>query len=252
MGARAVLIIKSSQFDALIAARVAQFEDELLGKIETVFPRETDRLGDDGMREVVRLGMARAEAHWFSADEDVFAYVALTIMLGAWFDGDPQLPWAAELLIAPGTSEARAKALYAHAMRHLDEVAGEHNEFLIRALLRLRDTPLELLDDVAPEALPDAIVAMLARTYPEKAAAQGEAATRTVVADAIGLAADHGLPQNAGALVFASFALMCGAGFARDPQLPWIAEVLTSDADGETKLAWLYEYAQDFIEFGLS
>jgi hypothetical protein len=247
-----VLIIKSSQFDALVAARVGQFEDELLGKIETVFPRETDRLDDDGMREVVRLGMARAQVHWFSADEDVFAYVALTIMLGAWFDEDPQLPWAAEQLVAPGASEARAKPLYARAMRHLDEVAGEHNEFLIRALIRLRDTTLDLLDDLTPEELPDAIVAVLERVYPEKAAAQGEAATRAVVADAIALAAEHGLPLNAGALVFASFALMCGAGIARDPQLPWVAEMLASDADGEAKLALLYEHAQGFIEFGLS
>jgi hypothetical protein len=247
-----MLTIRRSQFDALGIAMVRRFEDLLLGKMETVFPRESERLGDDGMRAVVRLGMERAQGHVFSADEDVFAFVALMFMLGSYFDEDPQLPWAAEALNAAGSSEGRAQALYARAMRHLDEVAGEKNERLIRALLRLRDMPLGLLDDVAPDALQDAIVSVLASAYPEKIAVQGDAATRTVVAGAVALATDQGMAMNRGSLLFAALAAMCGAGFARDPQVPWVAEILASDAAADIKLTQLYEEAQDFVAFGLS
>lgn len=247
-----MLTISRSQFDALSAAMAQRFEDELLGKMETVFPRETERLGDDGMRAVVRLGMARARDHAFSVDQDVFAFVALTFMLGGLFDEDPQLPWAAEALNLSGSSEVRARVLYARAMQHLDAVAGAMNERLIKALVRLRDAPLGLLDDVQPEALQDEILSVLARVYPEKVAAQGDDATRVVIAGAISLAADQGMALNSGSLLFAALALMCGAGFAHDPQVPWVAEILASDAAADIKLTQLYEEALDFIEFGLT
>ena len=213
-----MLTIRRSQIDALGVAMMQRFEDQLLGKMETVFSRETDRLGDDGMRAVVHLGMARARGHGFSADEDIFAFVALAFMLGTNFDEDPQLPWAVEALHAAGSSEARAKALYARAMLHLDAVAGPSNERLIKALVRLRDTPLDLLDDVTPEELQDAIVSVMTWAWPEKIAAQSDVATRGVIAGAVALAADQGMPMNAAALLFAALAVMCGAGFACDPQ----------------------------------
>ena len=44
--------------------------------------------------EVARLGIGRAARHGLDTDHDIFVYVTLMMMLGSYFDEDPQLPWA--------------------------------------------------------------------------------------------------------------------------------------------------------------
>jgi hypothetical protein len=247
-----MLVIGAKQMRALEVAAQQRFENELLDDLESVFARQFRWLGRDGMAKVARLGIGRAARHGLDSDRDIFVYVTLMLLLGSYFDEDPQLPWAAAELDRHAPPVLRLESLYEAAMDYLDRVAGEENEHLIRAVARARKVDIQMFDHVRREKLPGELTAWLGRLYPEKWSCQGEAATRAVAERAVAAAADHRLRQPAGAVLLAALAFMTGAGFARDPQLPWAAETLAGNLAPAEKLDKLNQQAMAFADFGLS
>jgi hypothetical protein len=247
-----VLVIRRSQLEVLEEAARRKLEDRVLDGLAEPFDRQLALLGRERMRAVVRLGVARAAAHDVTADRLVLSYVALMLMLGAFFDEDPQVPWAGEELAAPATSAAaRLDRVYGAAMDHLDRVAGPENEHLVRALFRVRDFDLGSLAAVAPARRVEAITAAFSGLYPEKAEAQGPDATREAIARGVAVAADHDL-RGLGAALCGGLSFMMGTGFAADPQVPWVASILALPAGAEEKTAALHREVMAFVDFGLS
>jgi hypothetical protein len=131
-------------------------------------------------------------------------------------------------------------------------VAGEANEYLIRALMRAHKLDISSLDGVPPEKLSRELTSLLGRLYPEKWAFQGEGANHLVAERAVAAAGEHGLTRPAGAVLFAALAFFTGSGFAQDPQLPWVAETLASSLAPDAKIDQLHKQSLAFVDFGLS
>jgi hypothetical protein len=249
-----VLIIREAQIaDFRLAAR-SQSEQRVTAAVAEAFPADSERLGKQGMRQLVRLSITRAARHGFEAEREIFLFLSLMLMLGAFFDEDPQLPWAAiELAEVAGRAPfERISALHDMAMAYLDRLAGTENQHLIKALLRIRALALAEFDTGAPADFPLHVAAKLSALFPEKAALQGEQSLLDVCALAQQAAMKHGMQAQRDAGLFALLMFMLGHGFERDPQLSWVNAALADTSDPTAAQLELHRQALAFLEHGLA
>jgi hypothetical protein len=226
------LVIREPQLRHLEDHAEAQFERRMLERSFEYFPQQCAFLGAPRVRQVVRFGIARAtDAGYLSQIEQSY-YLALVFMLGAGFETDPQFRFVPSILAGPrrAAPAARIAACYDAAMRFLDDVCGDDNEYLVRALVRVRDFDLAAFDvpDRARQA--DAVAGALTALYPEKAAALGGAVMRDLALSGGALASEAGLDGPRGAMLCAGLAFMLGSGFLHDPQFPWVEDALRAPA----------------------
>jgi hypothetical protein len=223
----------------------------MLGYLAESFPKQAGLLGPAQMRRVISLGRERAVHYGHQTEREIYFFLTLMLMLGSWFDEDPQLPWAAACLIDRSIlhAPARLNRLHNETMVYLDRVAGENNEHLVKALLRIREFDPASAAGISPKQFEDEMVRTLARFYPQKAAHQGEEATRAVVRNAAVLAQRHALSGQKDVCLLAGLAFMLGSGFHRDPQFPWAQEALAPGRPANPGL--LQAQALVFLEHGL-
>lgn len=242
-----MLMIREEQMAAFEQAAVRNFARQVYDYLEPFFPDHYQVLGAEPMREVIRLGMERAEPYQLISERDVYRYVSLMFLLGSYFDEDPQWPWIAELLKdeAPETTLMRMAPVYDQAMSLLDAMVGPDHEYLRQTLGVLRQPQIF---DSLPEApsFGHRLLLLLQALAPQKYQALGEDPLRHLVRHSYGAAKQHGLTTERGAMIYLALAFILGAGFDRDPLYPWAAVVLADPAlaDPAKKSEALYATAQ--------
>jgi hypothetical protein len=246
-----MLVIRAPQFEAFEKAAIGQFERRMLGYLTESFPKQAGLLGPAQMRRVISLGRERAVHYGHQTEREIYFYLTLMLMLGSFFDEDPQLPWAAERLADQSIAHppARLNRLHSDTMAYLDRVCGENNEHLVKALMRIRDFDPASAGAIPPEQFEDEMVRTLSRFFPQKAAYQGESATRAVVRGAAVLARRHAVSDQRHLCLLAGLGFMLGSGFHRDPQFPWAQEALPPGRPANP--AALLAQAHDYLEQGL-
>jgi hypothetical protein len=246
-----MLVIRDAQIHVFEEAALGQFEQRMLGYLAESFPKQSAHLGTAQMRQVVSLGQQRAAGYGHHTEREIYFFLTIMLMLGSRFDEDPQLPWCAAHLTDNSIPHppARLNRLHSETMSYLDRVAGENNEHLTKALLRIRAFDPASVDRIPDERFDDEITQILSGFYPQKAAYQGEEATRAVVRNAAALAGRHGLTGRRAVCLVAGLAFMLGAGFHLDPQFPWAQKALPPG--GEANLESLQQHAMAYLEFGL-
>jgi hypothetical protein len=90
-----MLLIRDQQRVAM--ARVA-LPKWIANHLQQFFPRECAALGDAGLRDRVREGIARAAAHGFETEIHISQYVDLMFVFGTDFDTDSALAWPQPIL----------------------------------------------------------------------------------------------------------------------------------------------------------
>ena len=246
-----MLIIREAQLKTFEEAALAQFEERMAGYLDESFPRESVLQDPVRKRAIITFGRERAGRYGITSERDIFFFLTLMFMLGSWFDEDPQLPWCATRLADQSIlyPPARLRRLHSEALDYLDQVAGEENEHLIKALLRIRVFDPASAEKIAGEQFETEMVRTLFRLYPQKAGCQGEEATRAVVRSAAALAAQRGIGGRKATCLLAGIAFMLGSGFYRDPLFPWAEAALRPDAPAD--LDALQRGAMAHLEDGL-
>ena len=93
-----MLKIYDDQAEAFTRAARRDFEDRMAAHLRRFFPHEGRILGDAGLRDTIRHGVARAATYGVVSEHDVAWYLNLMMALGREFDADPLLPWAHAIL----------------------------------------------------------------------------------------------------------------------------------------------------------
>ena len=232
-----MLSITADQVEALQAARVVSFADELAAHLRTFAPRNVEAMGADALHETIRLGLANARKHGFSGRAAVRFYVEVMLMLGSFFDADPQYHAIARELRAPGSELERADRLHAQVMAYVDSACGPDNEYELAALERVLALPPQQLEAFAANDVA-ATVGLLQRLHPEKVHTVGEAAVASLVRRAHAMAAERGPAWAGGGALFAALTFTFGHACFEDPQYPWLAAALAAApaADAEATL----------------
>ncbi len=250
-----MLVIRDSQMLAFEQAAVRNFENRLIDHLKEFFPRQCEILGKEQTRKAVRLGIERAEQYGLVSERDLHLYVGLMFMLGSYFDQDPQLPWAAKILADGNIADpsTRADRLYDRAMAFLNEAAGKENQYLDRALRKARELPASILSRTGEDrqlSFGDYILKLFYAWYPEKYQAVGDSAIRQLVRQGYQAARGYSLTEEKGITVYLGLMFLLGGGIDRDPQYPWVEQVLNDVAltDPARKSDLLYKSALAHLE----
>jgi hypothetical protein len=249
-----MLTLRKDQTDAFKASMRNSFADRMVVRMRQEFPEDCEILGDAQTRRVVDLGIDRAAAHGFGTRGSVCDYLTLMFILGSYFDEDPMLPWAAEVLRKQEKEDANAFAtmeeLYARANEYLEEVHGEDGDHYTKALLRARRIPFESVAD--PEA--GDVRTRLGKLYPEKFRALSDGSYGRLTDLARVSAEEYGLGKEVGRLVYLGLMFLLGSHFGRDPQHPWAVAVLQDQSlrDPAAKARRLHDAAMERLDQSLA
>jgi len=220
-----MLQLRAEQMEAFYSAAGGRFEDELVAHLHRFTPYQAAALGDDGLMQVVRYGIERADNHGFTQRGPARCYLETMFLLGSDFDTDPQYPWAFAILSDPERPDQieRADALHAAVHEYLAAAAApEARDRAMRAALGLLEAEAPPWD----ERFEAIMLGAAHRCWPEKYAAVGEAALRVVVEDSEQRAEHFEIFDGDGASLLFALAYALGNGCAFDPQFPWIASSL--------------------------
>lgn len=241
-----MLTISSAQLDVLRKARKDDCAARLAGYLNNDFPSDAMRLGRAGVNDVVALGMERSDGYGLVTERDKYLYLTLMFMCGSYFDEDPQLAWAGQMLKRGEPLEK----VHLRILELLDEVAGGENQYLIRALVKVQTIGLGAVPHADSVDFEPRTAELLESIYPTKFAAQDTEGTLAVIRHAVGVAEHHQLPN--GAALCAVLAFMLGTGFDRDPVHPWIQSVLEDTSlAGHDKVQALHRAGCDFAQRAL-
>ena len=93
-----MLKIRPEQFAVFQKASSEDFQDRMVSHIKQFFPQSMERLGEPGVRDLIRYGIQRSATYQFHLEPDVCNYIDLMVVFGRDFDRDPALPWASSIL----------------------------------------------------------------------------------------------------------------------------------------------------------
>jgi hypothetical protein len=130
-----VMVIRGSQMEAFRDAAARSFEEEMLGRLRDFNPRHFDVVGVEGMRQVIRRGIRKAEGFEFTSRGPVRLFLNMMVMFGSDFFNDPIYPWAGEILSQKAVPQMeRAMQLHAAVNAYSDAVGGMHFKFERKAI----------------------------------------------------------------------------------------------------------------------
>ena len=116
-----MLTIRPDQMNAFPKAVEKDLECRLLTHVQRLFAEQCRPLGEEGVRQRVRLGIRAAARYGIEAEYDVSRYVDAMFLLGPDFDTSECWPWAAEALgDASCDATARMDRLYERMKETLD------------------------------------------------------------------------------------------------------------------------------------
>jgi hypothetical protein len=111
-----MLIIRQYQMRAL---EFSTFERWVVSHMREHFPSQCANLGDTELLQLARAGIAKARRHGFVKKSDLCRFADLTLVMGADFDTDPGMPWAAVILGSAVSGEVKIELLETAATDHL-------------------------------------------------------------------------------------------------------------------------------------
>jgi hypothetical protein len=226
-----MVIIRREQQKALEQFVLRNFEDEMIQHIKQFAPKHSEIIGEDGLRQVVRMGIERAKVYGLTNRGPVRFYIEMMFMLGSDFDTDPQYPWAGEILKDPVNADqmGRADHLYDKTRDYLAKVAGPKNKYALYALKNVRSVLAQGPFEPGPR-LDEDLLSRLKSIYPEKCGYLGDRVLRTLIAHGAEKARALSLNTDQGIILFAGLMFALGHGFATDPQFPWISGTINNPA----------------------
>lgn len=225
-----MIILRKTQMEAFQKASSKSFEDAMVRHLQKFSPPHYKVIGEAGAREVIQLGIQRAQEYQWTFRGPVRFYIEMMFMFGSAFDTDPQLPWVRGILRNDHIRDQmeRSEQLYEKTMDYLDKVGGPQGAYAKRALRSIRkraDEPLSF----APEVFEHDMLREMQRIYPEKYAYVGEEALRDLIRKGVECAESYSVGTGHGATLFVVLMFAVGHGFAEDPLFPWISTTLKNE-----------------------
>ena len=109
--------IRKEQKAAFREDAIHDFENRMVAHVRRCLVEHWETLGDDALREVIRMGTERADGFGIVAERDVCKFVDLMLVFGT--DFDRRCAWAREILEAAAPTDPAVK------MRRLFQRAGD-------------------------------------------------------------------------------------------------------------------------------
>ena len=247
-----MLKIRKEQNEELGKIALKKFEDSMVKHVKEFFPKYYEIYEEPLIRKVILCAVERAESYGLITEREVCLYINLVFLLGGNFDADPQLPWASAILNNETITDSteRIDSLHDMAMEYLDQVAGAENEYLGKALLKIREIPVDDFSQTPTPNADDIAAVQLQKIWPAKCQQMGKSTLRKLIRSAIESAKVYNITSERGIVLFSGLMFMLGSGFDKDPQFPWAHKVLNdkSITDQKIRIDRLYKEAMAFLD----
>jgi hypothetical protein len=221
------MIIREQHMQAYKTSADISFEDEMVQHLVQFAPGNARVIGESGIRTVVQLGLKRARGYGFTYRGPLRFYLESMISFGSYFDTDPQLPWAAEILNDRSSADEmqRAGRLYDQTHGYYQEVMGPDNSYGIEAVRRIVASQPEAF--TGGGAFKDRVLRGLAYMYPQKSAYIGDIVCRLLISRGAEAAAGYKITSEPGVGLLIGLMFGFGYGVLTDPLYPWVERTLT-------------------------
>lgn len=90
--------LSSEHMRAFSAAQTARFENEMVAYFQKHYPDDARRLGEEGLRKLIRSGVERARSYEMARECDVARFVQFLIALRPDFDTAKDCDWVRAIL----------------------------------------------------------------------------------------------------------------------------------------------------------
>lgn len=208
---------------------VLEFEDSMLKHIKNFSPLHTGTVGDETLIKLIRLGKENAEKYGFNRVGPVRFFTELMILLGAYFDTDPQYPWVQVVLNDNGfypNQISKADQLHNLYIDYHKNVMGENGEYALNALMRLSnpENKKKLEEDYSQHK--PKLIDIVSSVYPEKSKFLGYDLLNNLINRASQKANHYKIDSNKGRNLFVGLTFTIGHQFDNDIMYPWISKTL--------------------------
>lgn len=248
-----MLTIREEQMAVFKYAAEKRFEKDTAARLQEAFPLQYKILGERAASAVVHYGIQRAREFGLQYDYEIRCYLYLIFMVGHHFTDDPQFPWARnihsdETITYPGD---KIDLIYKETLQFLDRVAGDENNHLNNALLRIREYPWTSWPGETSGTFEQQISGTLEQIYPEK---YRELREQGSIPNLIGkgreTASRYGVVDDWGIMVFIVLMFMLGSAFDTDPQYPWAQNTLNNQdiQDPTMRVTMLYRESMSYLD----
>ena len=177
------------------------------------------------------LAVDHAQEFGLESERSLFLFANLAVTLGAYFPGDPALPWAGEILTDTSYfGNEKMDDLWNAYIDYCEQVMGPEPQAYFPAAVyrRFQDMPAPPAENGALTAIVDD----LTRLWPEKASALSTSALRAHIAATGKRAHDLGFTDHETMVRFGRIAFILGHGFDADPLHDWVAQLLPGAGTG--------------------
>lgn len=226
-----MLKIRDEQIKAMADAALQNFEKEMVQHIKEFAPKHSEVIEDEGVREVVRLGIERAGDYGFTKRGPIRFYIELMFMFGSDFDTDFQMPWAEGVLTNDLIKDEMERADFLHEkmLEYLKQVAGENDEYSLKALRKLTKARMENYKVAGGNFNKHTLMA-LRDIHPQKCEYLGEELLKTLIERARDRAKKHSVTSEKGNALYVALMFALGHGFAGDALFPWVKTTMEDDS----------------------
>lgn len=246
-----MLIIRDNQIRKLEQTTRKPFEHQMLKHMAAFAPKLYESSGEGVFKEVVNLGVSRAEFYGFTNRGPARFYIESMFTLGCMFDTDPQYPWVGTLLNDTNEQDQmqRADQLYDKMSEYCSAAIGLENEYANTAFQRLSNSGPDLLSLFGTKT---AMLSMIQQYYPEKAHFVGNDALTMLIEKADDIALEQGIVSPNGVALIYLLMVIFGHDVVHDPLYPWLKRNLDNSqlvpeverVNNLSKEAWSY-----FLEY---
>lgn len=246
-----MLKIRAPQVQRFRDVRVAEFESEMAEHLKVFAPKHCSVLKEEGVSELVRDGIAKAEQCGFDRRGPMRLFLEAMMTLGGRFYEDPIFSGMFEGVFTDGDTAGqmrRANQLFEFLDGYIAEVLGREREHARNALKGLRQMAAA---DVPVTG--DLILVLLERVryvFPQKWDYLGEARHRAMLEAAIERAERFGARARRGQAFWGVMGLVAGVGFDDDSMYPWVNRTLGKASLGspDERLARLEKRALVYLD----
>lgn len=219
--------INKSQETNFTRVSFKKYEDDMVEHVKEFFPDQFSAMQDPVTRLTIRYGYERAKKYGLGSVRNACLYLNAMLALGSNFDVDPQYPWAGEILndVSEKNAGIRADALTDKVMEVYSHLTGAENGSTSSVFVNLTGVAPYLLERALYSPLKDVHLLMM-ELHPEKCKTIGETNLHELAMLATVKASWYRMTNESHTCVLVLLMFLLGAGFDKDPQLPWTEEIL--------------------------
>lgn len=223
------ITITDQQLKKLEPTTFENYISELVDHCDKSFPHLRQTMGNEGLEQVLRQSVNKANEQGFTQRGPVKFYIDLLIAFGYGFDTDPQYYWIQNILRKNEhlSQIELSTILYKQIKRYSEFTSGEDSQFLYKVAERLDSLSIHNIK-VNKNSFLDDIQYLLEYIYPEKYQLIGSEAVEQLIFESINKANnEYQFTQVNYVSLLTVLMFILGHQFDSDPFCAWAAKEKT-------------------------